>query len=106
MVDVFLQLRYWFRGGAFTLLAFGYLGYRYFTSEEWKQLMVSDSHRALGGDDGCPSPANPKGVAAALVIGVLYMFIGLAIVAGVLVSQFYGNQLRVGFLQMIFSSQP
>jgi hypothetical protein len=78
-----LQLRFLFRGGAFTLLAFGYLGYRFFSTTSFEELAVnSEAHRALSGDDSCTPAADPPALAIAYVIGVLYMFVGLAIVAG------------------------
>lgn len=40
-----------------------------------------DLHRRKLSSDGCVQPANPKGLAAIYALGVLYLFVALAIIA-------------------------
>ena len=42
--------------------------------------MFDSSHRGLS-DDSCPAPADPKGLVVLYILGILWLFIGLAIVA-------------------------
>ena len=78
-----------FRGVSFTILALGYVGYNLvynngYASEGSTANSSQETHqhgRVLS-EGGCIPPANPTGLVILYVLGVLYLFVGLAIVAG------------------------
>ena len=72
-----IKTRLWFRAGFVIVLGTIAIVYQSFN-----QNTIFDEHisRSLEGD-GCPPPADPKWSALFYCFGVLYMFIGLAIIA-------------------------
>ena len=77
----FLQLRMWFRIVSFALLfaSFWLLNWASLAWPVVAEQPVESSRRLDGGS--CPSPADPKPLVIGYVVGVLWLFIGLAIVA-------------------------
>lgn len=71
------QMRMWFKGSAVVVLVGAVSIYNYYGS--FNQL---SNGRNLEGDGDCVPPADPAGLAVLYSLGVLYMFIALAIVAG------------------------
>ena len=74
------QLRLWFRLVAFAALFGGFWLLRW-TSPGWQSVVEQPAGgRRLDGGS-CPSPADPKPLVAGYIVGVLWLFVGLAIVA-------------------------
>lgn len=73
-----IRMRMVFRVGSFGMLFLFYILANLYMSSSYAS--YSDAHRRLEGDD-CPEPANPKEYAILYSVGVLWLFIGLSIVA-------------------------
>lgn len=75
-----IRMRMWFRLAFFPTMCMLYVIYNAVYAPSDQSLSLDTTNRRLEGDE-CPLPADPKWTIALYILGVCYMFIGLAIIA-------------------------